>query len=81
MRRANQKQVAPKTIKDSAVLKLSGEARDVFVGFVALRFALFILRDQLATFFVQNTESVKIKRGAAFGSHVRKKIQVLPEIT
>ena len=31
MRRANQKQVAAKAIKDSAVLNLNGEARDVFV--------------------------------------------------
>src|ERR1700722_2698129 len=57
------------------------EARDFVAGFVALRFALLILCDELATLFVESAESVEIQGGAAFGSHVRKNIEVLTKVT
>src|ERR1700688_474010 len=57
------------------------EARDFVAGFVALRFALLILCDEFATLFVQSAESVEIEGGAAFGSHVRKNVEVLTKVT
>ena len=66
---------------DVSRLLLFFEPCDFFAGFVALGFALLVFCDELATFFVECAERLKIQCGAAFGSHIRKKIEMLTKVT
>ena len=57
------------------------EPRNFVASFVALRFALLVFCDELATLSIESAERIEIKSGAPFGSHIRKKIEVLTKIT